>query len=348
MRIFLSHSHRDRAIAEALKQLVEGLFHNVQVEYSSDQSQGGGIPPGAEWLPWITERINQAEKTYALLTPNSTCKPWVLWESGAAAGVALATKGSNRVIPITFGIADDDIPTPFLHVERVRGGDKEAGGILRLLQDLNRDLQSPLTETVFKSATEGVLPGYFEKVQEALRDSAPIESLLASIPHSFSAAQLGGFWATSYEFKSHAETLWHADIAELKAESDRRVTVRNRMPAPRTDKHAQPFRNEIEAEVANRHLLGHWKNVSDTRYFGMIHLAVLTGENVMEGFYTCFSSDVAVGYGPWKWVRIDPATIAGVDLSKLVLRQPREIKDRLDNQTEYGDLLKLNEVVEHL
>ena len=107
-----------------------------------------------------------------------------------------------------------------------------------------------------------------------------------------------------------------------------------------------PFRNEIDFELANRHLLGHWKNLSDTRYFGTIHLAVLPNENVLEGYYTAFASDVSVASGPWKWVRINPATIKGTDLSKMVFRKPAEIGALLAAHKNSQGALRLVDIVE--
>jgi TIR domain len=348
LQIFLSHSTGDLPIAEALKNLLEDLFgkHRVRVEFSSDQEAGGGIPPGAEWLPWIIERITRADKTYVLLTPSSMKKPWVLWESGAAAGVALATKRSSPVVPITFGIDDADVPGPLRATQHVRGDTDGAGGIIRLLQDLNGALDQALTDTAFVSTTKHSLPDFFAKIKAALEQSSPVESLLVSVPNSFSANGLGGLWVTCYEFLSGGAQRYHADIVQITAESDRRVTAKNHPPEPRTDGHRTPFRNAVEAELANRHLIGHWKNISDTRYFGSIHLAVLTGETVMEGHYTSFSSDVLVGTGHWRWVRLDPATLAGVDLSQVTLREPGVIHARLEGYSMYAGPLALADVAE--
>ncbi len=348
MQLFLSHSTRDRTIAEAVKVLVEDLFgtDRVQVEFSSDQQAGGGIPPGAQWLPWITERITRADKTYVLITPNSTKKPWVLWESGAAAGVALATHRSSPVVPITFGIADADIPSPLLANQRVRGDTDEADGITRLLQDLNLAVGAPLTTKAFASTIDECLPDFFAKIKMALGQSSPAESLLASVPHSFSAEALGGFWVTCYQFASSQGLGCHADIAQLTPESDRRVRARNCPPEPRTDGHRTPFRNEIEAELANRHLIGYWKNVSDTRYFGTVHLAVLPGETVMDGYYTSFTSDVEAGTGHWRWVLLDPESLPGVDLTRMALREPAVIHELLLAHSKHAGPIKLADVAE--
>lgn len=96
------------------------------------------------------------------------------------------------------------------------------------------------------------------------------------------------------------------------------MTARNYPPDPRTEDHPLSFRNEIEAQLVNRHLIGYWKNVSDTRYFGSIHLAVLPGEVVMEGYYTGLGSDIQVDAMRWKWVRVDPNSLSGVELSQIM------------------------------
>lgn len=155
--------------------------------------------------------------------------------------------------------------------------------------------------------------------------------LLVSVPHSFSAEILGGFWVTCYQFDSSRGIQCHADITQLTPQSDRWVTAKNYPPDPRTQGQVSPFRNEIEAQLANRHLVGHWKNVSDTRYFGSVHLAVLPGEMVMDGYYTGFSSDIRVDAMRWKWVRLDPTSLSGVDMQKATLNDPDMIHALLEN-----------------
>lgn len=169
-------------------------------------------------------------------------------------------------------------------------------------------------------------------VQEADQVVASCQSLglLASVPHCFSVDILGGFWVTCYQFNSSRGMQCHADITQLAPQSDRRVTAKNHPPDPRAQGQAS-FRNEIEAQLANRHLIGHWKNTSDTRYFGSVHLAVLPGETVMDGYYTGFSSDIQVDAMRWKWVRLDPTSLSGVDLQEVTLNDPDMIHALLEN-----------------
>jgi transcriptional regulator with XRE-family HTH domain len=121
-------------------------------------------------------------------------------------------------------------------------------------------------------------------------------------PPGFPLAVIGALWVTSYLFSHDGRDHHHADIARVAADGDQ-VRITNG-PA-RTEGRAVPFGNEIRAQLAGRHLIGQWRNTSDTRYFGSVHLAVLPGETVMEGYYTGLATDVAVSVSRWRWVRLD-------------------------------------------
>jgi hypothetical protein len=51
----------------------------------------------------------------------------------------------------------------------------------------------------------------------------------------------------------------------------------------------------------------------------------------MDGYYTGFSSDIQVDAMRWKWVRIDPASLSGVDLQKATIKDPEMIHELLEN-----------------
>lgn len=167
----------------------------------------------------------------------------------------------------------------------------------------------------------------------------PSESILASVPQSFSAQALAGYWVTCYQFSGDK---CHADIARVTAESSSQIRALNYPPEPRTEGRAYTFRNEIEATLANRHLIGHWKNVSDTRYFGSLHLAVLPGEIVMDGFYTGFANDIAVSVSPWKWVRLAADNVP----PETVLREPAAIYDLVMKRSQFDAPIALADVGE--
>jgi hypothetical protein len=216
---------------------------------------------------------------------------------------------------------------------------------LRLLQGVNGELDS-LSPDAFEATTRKYVPPFIRDIENLLLSTASAHGLLSEIPQAFSAQRLSGFWATSYEFHSRGEKAHHADISEIKPTSDRRVIVSNSEGVARTEGHKKSFRNEIDAELANRHLIGQWRNLSDTRYFGSIQLAIQTGEESMDGFYTALQSDVAVACGSWKWSRIedDPRLKSG--LSKIMLRQPREIFELLSRRRSAEGAIPLSEIME--
>jgi hypothetical protein len=177
-----------------------------------------------------------------------------------------------------------------------------------------------------------------------IAQGAPIlaEPLLASIPSAFPADALAGPWITTYEFAHAGKAHYHADIARIAAESGSRIRAVNHPPEPRSQGRRRGFRNEIEAQLVGRHLVGEWQNTSDTRYCGGLQLAVLPGEIVMEGRYTGVGSDVEVSEGFWKWVRLEPdAGLAGV-----TLREPAELHNLVMTHTQIDVPLTLADVRE--
>jgi len=354
VRIFLSHSTRDAEIAGALKALLDAVFGNgVKVTYSSDQAPGAGVRAGARWRAWIKEEIRAADQTHVLLTPNSLGRPWVLWESGVAAGVAIGNLDDRAVLPVMFGLSEDDVPQPLRDKHAVKGDTDDPNGVHRLLQCVNEDLvksqpDAALSDDALEGKTHEYAQRYLDEIEQALQAAAPVEALLAKVPPSFPAEVLGGFWATSYEFASRGRPLYHADIVKVTAESKRRIVADNRQPTPRTEGRQNPFLNNIDAQLVNRHLIGHWRNTGDTRYFGGIHLAVCAEENVMDGFYTSFDTDVETGALPWRWVRIDPHTIDAANLPGLRLRDPRALHKMLRDHDTHAGPINLNDLLEDL
>jgi hypothetical protein len=54
------------------------------------------------------------------------------------------------------------------------------------------------------------------------------------------------------------------------------------------------YSNDIEAGLFGRHVMGRWRNVNDRYFYGFVHLAVLPGETVLDGYYTAVLTDSRV------------------------------------------------------
>jgi hypothetical protein len=169
----------------------------------------------------------------------------------------------------------------------------------------------------------------------------PPAALLGQVPQSFPAKSLSGQWVTAYQFTHGDQIMHHADIAHLEADDDGQIRARNQSPEPRTEGRATPFHNEIEARLFSRHLIGTWKNTSDARYFGVIHLAVLPGELVMDGFYTGYGSDISVSTDRWRWVRL-----GAEELDSAVLKEPSVVYDAVMRHSQDAAPLTLADIAE--
>lgn len=165
--------------------------------------------------------------------------------------------------------------------------------------------------------------------------------LLTAAPPSFPPEELSGHWATCYQFTHAGKPSYHADIAHITVGPGNHVRAVNHPPEPRSEGRGTPFRNEIDASLAGRHLIGEWRNTSDSRYYGTVQLAVLTSGTVMEGYYVGVDSDVEVSTGFWRWVRLDPGPIP---VPGITLRDPHDLYDLVMAHSQYGAPLLLADV----
>lgn len=170
--IFISHTHGDKPLADAIQELMRELFgERVSVSYSSSKEEGG-ISPGKDWFRWIAEQVRDTSVAFVLLTPSSIQKPWVLWESGAVAGAAYAKDGSDdnaRVIPLTYGLASSDVPTPFARMQVVSGTDEaEMSKLTTDLLERFMDAFSAREMAKFGERRPAEVKAYVAKVDEIL------------------------------------------------------------------------------------------------------------------------------------------------------------------------------------
>lgn len=170
-RIFISHTQADEALAHALRDATRALLgESVVVSYSTNKELVGGIKPGEDWFRWIGEQVRDSKIALILLTPSSVQKPWVLWEGGAVAGVALSSEGSEsrKLRPITYNLRTDEIPGPFGR-KQITDGLNEAD-VLRLFEDM-LSIFGLEAERLIRAARllEEVKTKYLWSAKEALR-----------------------------------------------------------------------------------------------------------------------------------------------------------------------------------
>ena len=183
-KVFISHTHSDKDLADAINQAIDDLFGSkvVDVVYSTKMQNEGGIPHGENWFNWIVDQVTEADVAYVLLTSASVQKPWILWEAGAVEGVAMASQrrvdekanGARKVRPLVFNLKPADIPSPFHRIQAI-SGDKQQDVIL-LLKDLITQFKGALDpDSIFDAGTRlmPVVQSYLEHVS-AIMLKAPL------------------------------------------------------------------------------------------------------------------------------------------------------------------------------
>jgi hypothetical protein len=133
-KIFVSHSHPDKPLVDALKKLIESIFKNsVLLSISSEKAEEEGVEAGEEWKKWIHEKITECDIMLVVMTPYSVQRPWVMIEVGFA-------QGKDKVIvPILFGLGGNAIPPPLQDLQAVQGDEKQ--DVLRVLKKFRSTLE---------------------------------------------------------------------------------------------------------------------------------------------------------------------------------------------------------------
>jgi tetratricopeptide (TPR) repeat protein len=187
-KLFISHTHADKRLADAFKQLMDTVFGGrVTTVYSSDESESGGIGAGEEWRDWINRAVRESEVALVLLTPSSVQKPWVLWEAGVVFGLYLGSEDAavarnqrdarlrSPLRPLVFHLTANQVPAPFEQLQSLRGDDEKA--MMKLVNGfVEEDFAAVFKDdrpALFKAGREmeKAVRAYVEEVGLALKDA---------------------------------------------------------------------------------------------------------------------------------------------------------------------------------
>lgn len=169
------------------------------------------------------------------------------------------------------------------------------------------------------------------------------EDVLADIDPGLDPTILAGLWVTGYLISGGYR---HVDLSTVTVRGPRMMS-RNCPPAPRFEGHATGHETDITARLVGRHLMGHFRNRNDRYFFGSLHLVVLPGEAILDGYYTGFLNDTSVLAQPWRWVRVDPRSAEDVDLHGVTLGDPASVYDAIAARNQFDGPIALSAVIEN-
>jgi tetratricopeptide (TPR) repeat protein len=166
LKVFMSHTGKDKGLADALAALLTDTFGaDVVVQYSSDQSAGGGISLGTDWREWIREQVESCDIALIVLSEESLTRPWLMWEAGAVTGFALAAERKPLMKPLLFRVKAEDVPDPLRNLQAAPG--EKIEGINRLLRE-TREKLGTLQPGQLEMIVRVTVPTYLKAVEEAL------------------------------------------------------------------------------------------------------------------------------------------------------------------------------------
>ena len=200
-KIFISLTHADNEIAQAIKDVLSALFgEHINVSFSTSKEIDSGIKPGEDWIAWIGERVRTCDLVLALMTPTSVSKPWILWELGAVYGAASASnpEAERKIRPLLYRIRDDDIPSPLRDNKmQFKRGDNRLDAIT-LFTDIVEGYRDHIPPQVYRGAiallenektkpSESVSPEAEKSLQQLKDGRAIISAYLRMIDGALNA-----------------------------------------------------------------------------------------------------------------------------------------------------------------
>ena len=118
IKIFISHSSKDEAFAEAIVALLEGSLQFREKELRCTSVNGYKLKPGDNSADTLLTEIHSCDVLIALLTPDALASGFVLMELGAAWGL------KKPVCPILAPSLNwTSLPGPFASIHGVKADD---------------------------------------------------------------------------------------------------------------------------------------------------------------------------------------------------------------------------------
>lgn len=131
MKVFISHSHETKALAQKVREALK----RAGLDVWNDQE----ILPGDNWAAKIGQALDSSQAMVVLLTPEALNSPTVLWDIEYALGRKTFSK---RLIPVLVGSEEnlplENLPWILKHLKMIKlpAYGKQDEGIARITQAL--------------------------------------------------------------------------------------------------------------------------------------------------------------------------------------------------------------------
>lgn len=139
MRVFVSHSSKDKKLTDLLVVLLRNALNLSSGDIRYTSAAGYGLKTGETILEALRRDVLKASAVIGLLTPNSLKSTWAIFELGARWG------SGQRFFPLcAAGVTPHDLPEPIKSLSALECSDKSQ--LLKLLEDVARELDQDLED----------------------------------------------------------------------------------------------------------------------------------------------------------------------------------------------------------
>lgn len=140
MRIFISHSNKDKELADALVTLLQIALRLGDEDIRCTSLPGFGLKTGSNILEALQKDVQRASIAIGLLTPSSLESIWVIFELGARWGLG------QDILPLCAdGMKPQDLPDPLKSLAAVDCCDEQQ--LQRFVEDIAETLRQDLGRT---------------------------------------------------------------------------------------------------------------------------------------------------------------------------------------------------------
>ena len=155
LKIFISHKHEDRELAEFLDERMRILSADRIKCFISEQ-----IPTGTDWLDWIKESLLETQVLIMLFTDPSADWDWLLYEAGLYTRLDQVKQG----LVICIHNPNIEPPEPIKNLQAVKANQEDMEQFLKKFFGTTEilDIESPINETFARSEED--LPRLAEEI----------------------------------------------------------------------------------------------------------------------------------------------------------------------------------------
>jgi hypothetical protein len=164
VKVFISWSGEpSRSIALALHNWLETVAQHVQPWMSEE-----AIESGRRWNEEIARALDDTDFGIVCVTAQNQHAPWLMFEAGALA----RRVGVGRVVPLRIHLTNAQLKEPLASFQ---GVELTKEGMRRLVQDIMRLRDDPLSPAQVIELFEDAWPRFEAKVNEAIQRGPDVE-----------------------------------------------------------------------------------------------------------------------------------------------------------------------------